>query len=185
MSTFGPAPEELLSALSAEVLDHGERLDKLYPLVVQLAVDVARLTATAEGLPVAVCWVDLDRQAAGKAWPKLHHWVTTVLVVRYPHVATTESGKAVVPPCWYRHPFIVEELSALWVAWCAAYRDPRAVPSTATTWHKQLDEACRRLAPHVSCTSEHEDDTTADPVDDGFDAFVTADVVSRPIKPEE
>ena len=46
-------------------------------------------------------------------------------------------------PCWWRHGFVVEELSALRTSWLGVYSadEPRA-PTAALTWHEQ-SEKCR------------------------------------------
>lgn len=127
--------------------------------------------------------MDLDAQAAAHAWKALRQWIGDVLFTRYPHVNDPDSGGS-VPPCWYRHPAAVEELSALHIAWCGAYRDPKAQSTAGTEWHRRLDEACGRIRQHVSCQSTHHEDTTTT-VDDGFDKFVTADVLARPERLED
>lgn len=40
-----------------------------------------------------------------------------------------------IPGCWYLHPPVVEELTALWVAWRAAYHGHKAPDTAATYWH--------------------------------------------------
>lgn len=40
-----------------------------------------------------------------------------------------------IPPCWSEHPEIVEELTALWLAWEQAYRQRDAPLTAAADWH--------------------------------------------------
>jgi hypothetical protein len=58
-----------------------------------------------------------DRRAA---WNLLGAWVDEVLRGRHPELYKS------LKKCWYQHPDVVDELSALRVAWYGAYRDPRA-----------------------------------------------------------
>jgi hypothetical protein len=40
-----------------------------------------------------------------------------------------------LPPCWAQHSELVEELTALHLAWRAAYTDPAATPTAAADFH--------------------------------------------------
>ncbi len=66
-----------------------------------------------------------------------------------------------IPPCWYRHGPLVEELSALRTAHAAAY-DPRAQPTAPADWHHTLAATRARLHDWVARTgcrpAEHRDD---------------------------
>lgn len=106
-------------------------------------------------------WPDLDRAAAAEAWTALYGWIATVLVVRYPHVTYPE-GTQLLPPCWYRHPWLVEELSALHTAWFHAYKGPASSPCAPNDWHGLLDETSTRVALRNRCQSGHVDDPPAE-----------------------
>jgi hypothetical protein len=40
-----------------------------------------------------------------------------------------------IPDCWAHHPELVEELTALWLAWQGAYQQPDAPLTAAADWH--------------------------------------------------
>lgn len=186
MPTTGPTDDELRAALTAEVARLAELLDDTRALVVGLAADVAALVRDGDDVPIGPCWVNLNAQEAAREWEALRQWVAGVLVPRHPHV-TTGGGNRQLPSCWYRHPGLVEELSALRIAWCHAYLDGAALPTAAMEWHdKWLPGVVGRIPQHAPrCSGGHDDDEPlGDPVDDGFGGFVMADVLSRPGRPE-
>jgi hypothetical protein len=189
-----PAPDEaLLQALISELtdqgralLEQGQGLTAVQAVVGDLATTVSKLAAAKLAAPAVVCWVDLDQQAADAAWPPLRSWVDQVLTVRYPHVSYTKAGSRLVAPCWYRHPFAVEEISALYHSWCRAFRDPSAPVTDANDWHKRLAEACQRVGQQVKCPpTGHNEDPAGAGTDDDFDAFAAADIISRSVKPPD
>lgn len=108
-----------------------------------------------EELPTAVCWRYLSGEQAAQHWAELVPWVRWFLD-RYRIKADT------VPPCWYRHGSMIEELSALHTAWLVAYssKAPGAAP---LDWHSSLHYAIQRLQAWTqeqgSCRSvgKHED----------------------------
>jgi hypothetical protein len=51
----------------------------------------------------------------------------------------------VIPPCWPNHGAMIEELSALRLAWQAAYENARADPGQPLQWHVGLDLLLRRF----------------------------------------
>lgn len=75
-------------------------------------------------------WQSLEAGQARTAWAELIGFVDW-LVERY---RLEES----VPPCWYRHGALVEELSALRLAWLGAYTAGLCKPTDAAVWHDLL-----------------------------------------------
>lgn len=65
-----------------------------------------------------------------------------------------------IPACWAEHPEIVEELTALWLAWQAAYEQPDAQLTAAADWHDRwLPGVLHRLehgAHAINCTDSHQ-----------------------------
>ena len=61
-------------------------------------------------------WEDLDGEQAAELWAELIAWVSWFRR-RY----SVTGSDAVIPPCWYRHPVAVEELTALMVSHQSAY----------------------------------------------------------------
>ncbi|GAA4685429.1 hypothetical protein [Gordonia humi] len=86
--------------------------------------------------PSRFCWDSLDRVAAARLWDELVRWVDWL---RYRYEIIEK-----IPPCWYRHPRLVEELTALMTAHRAAYTQIHAEGKTGrpywpdmASWHTQ------------------------------------------------
>lgn len=86
--------------------------------------------------PSRFCWDGLDRAAAARLWEELVRWVDWL---RYRYEVVEK-----IPPCWYRHPRLVEELTALMAAHRAAYHQLHAegkpgLPywTDMAAWHTQ------------------------------------------------
>jgi len=76
-------------------------------------------------------WRTLSSAATHDLFIQLRGWVDW-LTVRY----DLRAEATLVPGCWYRHPVAVEELTALMVAWQAAYQSPPSPASDAlVNWH--------------------------------------------------
>lgn len=136
-----------------------------------------RLT-DADGLgATAIAWCSLDREQAREEWAALAGWVDW-LVSRY---GLSER----VPGCWFRHDAILEELSALRVAWLGAYEAPNARASDGVTWHDMLDRVLDRVREWDQCGcahGTHRDDADAGPDRNTMErtAYIRADVATRP-----
>jgi len=98
------------------------------------------------------CWRDLGPQAQAQLWAELREWVDW-LRARYPLAKR-------IPPCWPEHPEIVEELTALWLAWQHAYADLEAPLTAAADWHDRwLPGLLHRLqhgAFAINCSEVHQ-----------------------------
>jgi hypothetical protein len=115
--------------------------------VVNLRLDVTDLTAAVEALtveeekergPSRWAWRYADASTADKLWHELVEFVDW-LVTRY----ELTSEAVTVPPCWYRHPVAVEELTALMAAWQAAYFGrPKAARDDLIAWHDRWMWPC-------------------------------------------
>ncbi len=54
-------------------------------------------------------------------------------------------------PCWWRHGFVVEELSALRTSWLGVYSaDEPPAPTAALTWHEQAEKCRERIRRTIS-----------------------------------
>ena len=90
-------------------------------------------------LGVAVVnWRTLEDGDAPQAWTDLRYWVTW-FTRRYNLPARK------IPPCWYQHGALVEELSALHTAWLVSF-DALDAGYGPIGWQERLAAALPRLA---------------------------------------
>jgi hypothetical protein len=159
---------EILANLAREVtaldpLTIQRRLDDLAETVSQVSVLQAEVAATDQPAPdpapvqggPASWWPDLaTRDDRAEALQSLGTWVDEVLRNRHPEMYNQLGS------CWYQHPDILDELTALRAAWFAAYRDPAAPATAAIEWHDRwLPGAMRRCRGAIrarGCKARHE-----------------------------
>ena len=92
--------------------------------------------------PRPVDWAGLDAAAAASAWAALDAWVRW-LARRY------GIDHRELPPCWYAHGDLLEELSALHTAHQGAYH-PAGPGTGPADWHHQLAATRTRLHASVA-----------------------------------
>ena len=159
----------VLADLAKEVAAHDmmtvqRRLDDLAETVSEvgaLRAEVAAVAHAATDTPTAqhrgaVCWwPDLttgDHRA--QALDSLAVWVDEVLRARHPEMYNQLGA------CWYLHPDILDELTALRAAWYDAYRDPGAPATAAIEWHDRwlpgVMRRCRAAIRARGCKGRHE-----------------------------
>ncbi|SNQ48032.1 conserved hypothetical protein [Frankia canadensis] len=80
-------------------------------------------------------WENLDPDRLRSTWQEFGDWVRWL---------TERFRIDDIPPCWYRHGDLVEELTGLWLAWQAAYHDDR--PDDPVRWLDWLARARARFA---------------------------------------
>lgn len=106
-------------------------------------------------VPRPVDWSRLGPDEAAEQWAALDRWVRW-LVARY-----AVDGRE-VPPCWYQHGALVEELTGLRGAQQVAW-DPTQAASAASDWHRTLWDTRVRLRDWLTrtgCTARsHRPDT--------------------------
>ncbi|MDV6263893.1 DUF4913 domain-containing protein [Rhodococcoides yunnanense] len=136
-----------------------------------------------ELVPSRFTWRYLDAEQARALWSELIDW-TTWLRERY------ELGTK-IPPCWYRHDPVVEELSALMAAWTDAYYRGDEYRDDLTAWHTQwfrpLMARIRDISDFDSCTHDRCAHRPLPPATlAGIEEFVAADIDNRfgPERPE-
>ena len=130
--------------LARQLLTHAEAIARLRRETERLAEEstesttnlLARVEAledsdhTPAGLGVRVaswCWRDVGPLGEQALWKELTDWVDWIRY-RYPLARR-------IPACWTEHPEVVEELTALWLAWQAAYVESDRVLTGAAEWH--------------------------------------------------
>lgn len=136
--------EESDNALGRQLIRHAEAISQLRRDLDQIASEmtdavadlVTRMESNEDSAPgsdigrsgvTAWCWRDLGPEAAETLWHELTGWVGWVRH-RYPLAKR-------VPACWTEHPEVVEELTALWLAWSAAYSERDAPLTGPIDWH--------------------------------------------------
>jgi hypothetical protein len=115
----------------------------------QAPVTAAQAPGTAAWLPDLATGDDRSR-----ALQNLGAWVDEVLRVRHPEMYDRLGA------CWFLHPDVLDEMTALRAAWFAAYRDPAAPATAAIEWHDRwLPGAMRRCRTAIrrrGCKGRHE-----------------------------
>lgn len=135
-----PADLAAVAELAAALARLTAAVDTLHQNHQALADAVARQQAgprkAPANMPWPLRWSELDRDAAAHAWSWLIDWVGW-LVDRYQLAEE-------LPACWYQHPALVEELTALAAAWQVAYDDTGSADGPLL-WHERLTRARDRL----------------------------------------
>lgn len=105
-------------------------------------------------------WPALTAKDTAKAAERLGAWVQHALIARHPHYGQ------MLRPCWWRHPGVVDELSALRATWHGAYigegRDPAAAAEYLNRWLPAAMTRIEATFSRTNCTVEagkdvHED----------------------------
>jgi hypothetical protein len=152
----GPLAEQLME--QAKLLSSLRRdLDELANVATDSTADLLARMEELEHVgagsrsSTAWCWRNIGPQAEEVLWKELDSWVAWIRS-RYPLARK-------VPECWAKHPEVVEELSALWLAWQGAYEERDAPLTAAADWHDRwLPGVLRRLEHGVfslDCSNEH------------------------------
>ena len=132
---------------------HHVQLAKLTEAIEDLADDAGMDPQAAHGPRRPIVWSRLTGADLEHTWTALADWVGW-LRGRYPLANQ-------VPLCWWRHPELVEELSALWLAWRDAYVERGAPLTAGADWHARcLPDLLRRIRAggwNIPCESEHRD----------------------------
>jgi len=145
---------ERAAALESEVQRQGRELEGAKRGFVAMNETVRRLSERAEREdappPPVFCWLTCsDPVVATDKLEMLESWLNAVYV-RYPRGA--QGKENVLPDCWRRHDWVVEELFVLMDLWLVAYA-PGAQPSARGDWHlRHRPEAVRRVGEIADCS---------------------------------
>ena len=142
--------DQLLDAMDAQQ-QRIEQLESAGPVPVSVSSGDAEPAAY-----VPYCWKHVSASEARGLWVRLREWVDWVNG-RY-----FSSSWESIRPCWFRHPAAVEELTALWAAWEAAYRatdDGDGFSDAALWWHEKLHTVVHRLweEQFAECKAGHQE----------------------------
>ncbi|WP_460821631.1 hypothetical protein [Nocardioides ungokensis] len=142
---------QLISQIRQDIdaLAH-EATDTVAGLIARLE-DIESQSTTPGSAPTSWCWRSIGSNAADELWHLLTDWINWIRG-RYPLARK-------IPPCWADHPELVEELTALWLAWQHAYEDRNAPLTAAADWHDRwLPGVLYRLehgAFALDCANDH------------------------------
>jgi hypothetical protein len=170
----------------------GEQVTALVDDVTVLQEQVQKLLDGESDKPVRVWdWSAMNKEQAAAAWHTLLDWVRDILTTTYGLVGHTGGRKNKIPPCWYRHPDAVAELSWLCQEWHRVYRSAKGTPAAAGEWHDRwLPGTINRLRTESTLAACARDDSHVEPkqgqsIDDGsaLAAVVEADMAARPAAP--
>src|SRR3954452_24238150 len=110
-------------------------------------------SATVADAPRAWNWRSIGPRAEQELWSQLTAWVAWVRH-RYPLAKR-------IPPCWTHHTEVVEELTALWLAWQQAYEDRHASLAAPAEWHDRWLPGVLYRLEHgpfaLDCASTHQE----------------------------
>jgi hypothetical protein len=148
---------QLIAALRTDLdqLAH-EATDTIAGLLTRLEHLETRADSPATS-PAPWCWRDLGPHAQTELMNQLDTW-TAWLRHRYPLARK-------IPGCWAAHPELVEELTALWLAWQQAYEQPDAPLTAAADWHDRWLPGLLHRLEHgpfaLDCSEAHTPRSTA------------------------
>jgi hypothetical protein len=127
---------------------HDERIERLAEMLEDLLDGDSGTAGRSRG---PIVWDSLTELERARTWQQLADWVGW-LRGRYPLAHQ-------LPLCWWRHPELVEELTALWLAWRDAYVEKGAPLSGGADWHgRWLPDFLRRIGAggwNLACEGEH------------------------------
>ena len=120
----------------------------------------------------AYCWRYASPAQKKRLWVQLREWVD------WANTTLCSNKWRYIRPCWFRHPAAVEELTALWAAWEAAYRTGEAeFTDAAAYFHDRFHTVVHRLwdGEFSECISGHQEpefDPNLRLTGDDFDQFI-------------
>ena len=160
-------------------------LDRLQGQIDDLTEIVATLIERSAGNPKSEAaspwsWRTVTGSRREELWKELTGWVEW-----HNRRYGRTNPDWTIHPCWFRHTAVVEHLTALMVAWRAAYETDR--PSReAAIWHDQMNQIHTRMAGapwgFKACAGGHrepvEQPTDGDP--EGLAAHIELDLQAHP-----
>ena len=89
-------------------------------------------------LPLPIVWADLDAHDYRTQLTDLGGWVRWI-------VDTYRPPESIIPPCWYHHPDLREELTHLWLGWRQAHHPQMGLGRTGMDWDTARDGCLGRM----------------------------------------
>lgn len=153
-----------LDPLADQLLKHAQMLselrrdlDEIANVTTDTTADLLARLSELDGVagpgrsPSAWSWRNLGPGATEQLTKELSSWVDWIRS-RYPLARK-------VPACWSEHPEVVEELTALWLAWQYAFEERDAPLTAAADWHDRWLPGVLHRLEHgpfaLDCVNEH------------------------------
>ena len=96
-------------------------------------------------IPMVVCWDDLDPSTYTRQLTELADWIGWLR-------ATYRIPATVIPPCWFTHPGIREDIGHLWTGWLLTRHPDTGVGMIGLDWDQRRDAAISRLREATAIT---------------------------------
>ena len=96
-------------------------------------------------VPMVVCWDDLPADAYTHTLADLADWIGWLR-------ATYRIPATVLPPCWFTHPALREDIGHLWTGWLLTRHPDAGVGMIGLDWDQRKDAAINRLREATAVT---------------------------------
>ncbi|HEY5115645.1 MAG TPA: hypothetical protein VIJ00_08990 [Nakamurella sp.] len=110
-------------------------------------------------VPMAICWNELDPAGYARTLRDLAGWITWLR-------STYRVPATVIPPCWFTHPGLREDIGHLWTGWLLTRHPDAGVGMTGLDWDARREQAITRLRDATAitgCTSTRHHDEPPSP----------------------
>ena len=98
-------------------------------------------------MPTPIVWDALDAFDFQATLLDLTTWVRWLVI-------TYSIPESTIPPCWFAHPDIREELTHLWLGWQQAHHPSMGLGRTGMDWDTGRDQCLARVAIMAQCGSQ-------------------------------
>ena len=110
-------------------------------------------------VPMVICWDELDPAGYARTLRDLADWLDWLRgTYRLPYT--------VIPPCWFSHPGLREDLGHLWTGWLLTRHPDAGVGMTGLDWDARREQTIARLREATAitgCTGTRHTDEPAMP----------------------
>lgn len=96
-------------------------------------------------VPMVVCWDDLDPTTYTNQLTELADWISWLR-------ATYRIPATVIPPCWFTHPGLREDIGHLWTGWLLTRHPDAGVGMIGLDWDQRRDATISRLREAAAVT---------------------------------
>ena len=129
-------------------------------------------------VPMVICWDELDPAGYARTLRDLADWLDWLRgTYRLPYT--------VIPPCWFSHPGLREDLGHLWTGWLLTRHPDAGVGMTGLDWDARREQTIARLREATAitgCTGTRHADEPAMPDTDAsvlWNHHLASDAVRR------